>query len=70
LRPIQANSSQDLISKITREKKGWRWGSSGREPVLKHEALTSTPSLTKKERVKELSDCLKVGGKGSKVTFR
>jgi hypothetical protein len=49
LRPDQANNSQDLISKITRAK--WTGGvAQAIESLLcMHKALSSNPSITKKE---------------------
>jgi hypothetical protein len=49
---LQANSSQDPISKISVTKKGLASGSSGRVPASNHEALSSNSSTTKKEKIK------------------
>jgi hypothetical protein len=51
LRPAQANSSQDPISKITREK--WTGGVAHTIECLlcMHKALSSNPSLTKTKKV-------------------
>jgi hypothetical protein len=47
--PVQENSLQDCISKITNTKKGWQSTSSGTLPIT-HEGLSSNPSTTKKKK--------------------
>jgi hypothetical protein len=48
LRPAQANSSRDSISKISEEKIDWRYSSSSGVPALQACSPDSNPSLTKK----------------------